>query len=308
MLVQLSLSTATPSVGGTPPELNTSKVRFVSAPRIRSVSSISLSMSSAPPPPAKMQLATTQSSSFARKLDSPSSDDLIRLEDSRVPMAVLTTTASEGASSSTFTIPRPATIASDNKPHKVTITVVEDLKARFTYTLVPSKSLNAFLKASCTNTTKEYPFLAGPINVFMDGNFVTNSSLKQVSPKEEFALFLGVDAAVKVDFKPVKELKETKGMVVGKTNIQTFERKTVIKNTKSIEVAVTVYDQLPLSDDEKIKVKLVEPVLKDYKETELTLNPNNNLEWRIRIKPGEKTELPFSYSIEWPRDREIEFA
>jgi hypothetical protein len=41
-----------------------------------------------------------------------------------------------------------------------------------------------------------------------------------VSPREEFAIFLGIDGAVKVEYKPVKEMKETKGIIAGKTNIQ----------------------------------------------------------------------------------------
>jgi len=267
-----------------------------------------MSLSSRPPPTSQPMFAV-QSLAFAM----PSSGlgyfatDDIDTTSAGNQIAVLTATVQEGASSTTFTIPRTATVASDNKPHKVTVTIVEDLKPRFTYSVVPSKSANAFLKASLTNTTKDSPFLAGAINIFMDGNFVTTSNIKFISPQEEFALFLGVDSSIRVDFAPIKRKDETKGMV-SKSNIQHVQRLITLKNNKSIEISVTVYDQLPLSEDEKIKVKLTEPVLKDAKESELKLNQSNNLEWRVKIKAGEKLEIPFNYTLEWPKDRENEIV
>jgi len=220
----------------------------------------------------------------------------------------MTTAATQGTSSTTFLIPRKTTISSDGKSRKVTIAVIEDLKPRFTFSCVPAKSTNVFLKASATNTTKDYPFLAGAMAVYMDNNFVTNSQIKTVNPQEEFAIFLGSDAAIRVEYLPPKRTKESQGNVLtGKINIEQYQRMVTIKNTKSIQVSVAIYDQLPLSNDEKIKVKLLDPNLKEPpKGFDIKLNKHNNLEWRVKVESGKKIEIPFNYSVEWPKDKDIE--
>ena len=73
-------------------------------------------------------------------------------------------------STSTFEIPRQATIPSDNNIHKVSIGII-NLKPEFEYETVPRKNAHAFIKAKVVNDSK-YALLAGPANVFFDNNFV----------------------------------------------------------------------------------------------------------------------------------------
>jgi hypothetical protein len=80
-----------------------------------------------------------------------------------------------------------------------------------------------------------------------------------------------------------------------------------LKNSKSVEVAVTTYGQLPLSKDDSIKVKLLKPNLKDTKD-DIKLNKHNNLEWRYVIPAGGKLEIPFSYDVEYPKDKDVEIV
>jgi len=184
----------------------------------------------------------------------------------------------------------------------VTVTFV-DLKSRFTYSAVPRRSQYVYLKATTTNSSK-FPFLEGIINVFMDNNFVATSNLKLVNCKEEFALFLGVDNGIKVQYKPSRKMKEVQGYI-SKNNSESVQRSIIIKNTKDVEVSVVLYDQLPQSSDDKIKVKLIEPDLK--KSQNVKINASNNLEWRFQIPPGKKQEIELQYVIDWPQNKEITF-
>jgi hypothetical protein len=63
---------------------------------------------------------------------------------------------------------------------------------------------------------------------------------------------------------------------------------------------------LPLSNDDKIKVKLEEPVLKNN--SNITINKANNLEFKLFIAPSKKEEITIKYSIDHPVGQEIEFA
>lgn len=78
----------------------------------------------------------------------------------------------------------------------------------------------------------------------------------------------------------------------------------MIKNTKKTEIQVILYEQLPLSGDSKIKVTLLEP--KDIdKQKDIKLNSKNNIRWKLTIAAGSKVDVPLSYDIEWPKDKEV---
>ena len=183
-----------------------------------------------------------------------------------------------------------------------------DLTSTFTYTVVPRLSLNAYLKASTLNTSDKY-LLAGPTSIFLNNNFVTHSSIDNVCIGDTFDLPLGNDPTIKVEYKPVKKTDDTYGLLY-KAHLKTVRHETHVTNTKSHDVTIFIYDQLPLSSNERIKVNLVTPDLR-RKEIQLnkiiTLKDTNNLEWKCILPPRGDCRLPFEYTVEWPTGIDIEF-
>ena len=80
------------------------------------------------------------------------------------------------------------------------------------------------------------------------------------APSESFAVFLGVDPSIKVEYRPVKKLHEKAGFI-SKSRYITEERRTVITSYKKEPTEIVVFERLPKSDDATIIVKLVEPKL-----------------------------------------------
>jgi len=152
------------------------------------------------------------------------------------------------------------------------------------------------------NTT-DYPLLFGKMSVFMDNTFVTNSQLNKTNPKGELSLFLGPDPGIIVQFKE-RRFNETKGFIK-KNNFEDFQHDISIKNNKSFDVDVAIFDQFPQSQDEKIKVNLIAPNLKEDKT--VVLNKLNNLCWTVKIPSSESHQILFHYSIEYPKEKEIDF-
>jgi hypothetical protein len=74
-----------------------------------------------------------------------------------------------------------------------------------------------------------------------------------VSPGEEFTCSLGVDPAVKVEYKPPHKYREQGGLL-SKTVTTIHKQVTEMKNSRSDTIKVLVKDQLPISMEEKIKV------------------------------------------------------
>jgi uncharacterized protein (TIGR02231 family) len=143
----------------------------------------------------------------------------------------------------------------------------------------------------------------------MDNNFITHSSIDNVCLGDTFDLPLGTDASVKVEYKPVKKVTDTQGLI-SKVHHENVRHETHLTNTKSSEVTVHVYEQVPLSSDEKIKVKLIQPDLRSKEQgvnSTVTMNDANNLEWKCVLQARGECRLPLEYTIEWPKDKRVEF-
>jgi len=185
---------------------------------------------------------------------------------------------------------------------------VLDLTSTFTYTVIPKLSLHAYLKASTINSS-DRQLLAGPASVFMNNNFITHSAIDNVCLGDKFDLPLGVDASVKVDYKPVKKLADTHGFI-SKVHHENVRHEIHVKNLKSTDVIVYIYDQVPLSSDETIKIKVIQPDLRIREQSTnctVLLNDDNNIEWKCVLAAHGECRLPLEYSMEWPNDKRIEF-
>lgn len=204
----------------------------------------------------------------------------------------------------TFTISRPCTVQSDSKPHKVTIALIP-LETEFEYVVVPSIDQFAYLKAK-TNNASLYTLLPGRMSIFIDNFFVSTAALKLTSPGEDMELYLGMDSAIKVEHIKTPHTQGKKGQFLGmkKVKTSTMSYITNIKNNKSVKIKVTVLEQFPISQDTKVKITLLQPENKE--EFQIT-ERNNLIRWDFTLAPKEEKSLPFSYVIEYPENRGIQF-
>ena len=78
-----------------------------------------------------------------------------------------------------------------------------------------------------------------------------------------------------------------------------------VKNTTASNAKILIQDNLPLSNDEKIQVKLIEPSLKNN--SNVRLNKLNNLEFDLNLPPSKTEEIVIKYTVEHQVDLEIQF-
>jgi len=81
--------------------------------------------------------------------------------------------------------------------------------------------------------------------------------MSDVSPNEEFSTSLGADQSIRITVRPISSVQNTRtGMLGGaKTTSITYTHGLMVKNTRRDLVSIQVSDQIPLSTDERIKVK-----------------------------------------------------
>ncbi|KAI6206723.1 Protein F37C4.5 [Aphelenchoides besseyi] len=243
-------------------------------------------------------------------------------EDDEETFEVEEYTAEHHALSTTFTVKQKKTIPSDGSEHKVTIATL-DLDPILHFDCVPSKSTNVYLTASMINSSS-YPLISGTASVYVDNSFSTKVAINTVSQGEKFDCSLGVDPTVKVTYKPVHKYQQQVGML-NKTSVTMNQQKIVIKNTKQDEpIVLTIYEHVPKSTDEKIKIKLLSPDLKNNStapvqqtngdnrmkapEVGTRMNDAHNLEWTISLNPTEERELLVKYATEYPPTENVEYV
>lgn len=271
----------------------------------------------------------------------PSAPPMPNTSDDSVLMSGVAGTGEAGAT--TFTIRRKVNIASDSKPHKVTVTS-ETFSPQMVHYVSPNIDASAYLQAKVTNTSK-FPLLASEkVSVFMDGNFISTTKMQPVSPGESFNIFLGVDPALKVEYRPCRTSFKVKG-IFSSTEVKQYEYCTVLRNTKQSVCRVIVAEILPRSSDENIVVELIDPEpaalskLGDGKSvsvdqdmisaldslrqdataaaTEAAAWPadfvtqnkvTNNIVWLKTIPAGDKVTVNFHYRLLWPKGKDVDIC
>jgi uncharacterized protein (TIGR02231 family) len=230
-----------------------------------------------------------------------------------------TTEATQGVTGMTFSVHSKSTIPSDNAPHRVTVATLS-LSPEFHYIAIPRKSAHAFLKAKAKNTS-DYAFLSGPVNIYLDKSFVATSRLREVSPQEEFECSLGVDASVRIAYPPRTKHQVVQGFVT-RTHTVKVHQQVKVRNGRNTPIIVQVLDQVPVSELERLKIELVEPlsvkkmdkkpgqvphkkiILTGPKEPKLWLD-KNVLEWVLKVDKGQEATVAFSYSVTFPSSEAV---
>lgn len=280
--VDLTLSTARPSIGGAPPELipwNISLYR----PRPMTAE---MAFAGAPAPSARAKKAMQQLSSDSGMAEA-------KVEEAPAEFAVAQ--ISEEQTSVSFHVPRTLDIPSDGSRHGTVVATLQ-LPVSIEYLAVPKLSPTVFLKSELINRDA-YPLLPGKVNTFIGTSYTGSSQLKKVAAGEKFDLFFGNDDQVTVKREELKLHKEAG--LFGKNRVS-YRYRIEMNNFRKETLTLTLRDQLPVAADEEIKVSLEEPSLKPDE-----IKSDGTVIWKTPLLAGEKKELTFGILVEYPKEKEI---
>jgi len=203
-----------------------------------------------------------------------------------------------------YKLSRKATVKTDGSDYKLPITS-QSLGSNFEYSAYPRVAAMAYLKSLVTNA-KDLQLLGGRVNVFFDGDFVGTSSFESIAPGQQFDLYMGADENVKVK----RELLEKKsddvflGGIPSPTKKMIYKYKLSVENYKTKVSKVNLFDAIPVSEDERIKVKVsglsLEPKQKDWKDRK------GIWRWELELEPKGKQEIFYTCTVEFPRDMRVQ--
>lgn len=210
-----------------------------------------------------------------------------------IPMEETFATPSETLGGITvYEIPAEITIRAGEDPHPVTLTLEEFDSRRLHY-------WNAVdmpeVVAQDEITNGDSVLLPGEVKVYASGDFIGETHLDLIAPREKFRL--GTRAAYDVKAEKKLVLKETDkaGLMRGKRKRE-YKYQLKLASFSKEDIDIKVVDTIPHSYSEKIIVEVKQPSI-PYKKMELGI-----IEWQLRIPAGEKIDITYEFEIEWEKE------
>jgi len=186
------------------------------------------------------------------------------------------------------------TIPSDNQNHQVDLTSFAQ-NAIYGYAVVPKLNKEVFVTAQVL-ANDLINQISGEANVYYDGTF-TGKTFISPTANDTLLLTLGKDKRIQVERIKLKDFSSKSFFGSTKKEQTTYEIK--VKNTHKDTITLTIEDQIPVSNNSEIEVKLLE-----YQGATYDAN-TGKLTWKIELKADESKSVKFSFEVKHPKDKPL---
>ncbi len=267
--VKMKLTTADPLNGGIKPVLNPIHLSFVQLQRMEAMRA--KSNFKAPGRPA----AAYQDSEMGASIEgySEPTQTMLNLE---------------------FEVPGLSNIPSDNKFHLVELNKFS-VPAIYGHAAVPKLSSEVFVTAK-VQTNDLISQLSGEANIYLNGTYTGKTYLSAQSD-DTLTITLGKDRRIIVKREKVKEMCSKSLFGSNKKDASTIEL--TLTNSSNEAIELIVEDQIPLTSNQEILVKMVDQGLATY------AAESGMLTWKITLAPKQNTKLRFSFEVSYPSQQHI---
>jgi len=221
---------------------------------------------------------------------SEAKEDFMSDKSLQMPVSV-----TESQTTFTFNIDIPYDIPSKLQPITA-ILQTPTINSSYQYKTIPKLSEYAYLVASMTDW-QGLNLMNGNATLYFESNYVGTTALDTKAYGDTIKLSLGKDESISV--KRTKAKTFTEKNLIGSRVTETRTWEITITNGKKQDVNIEVEDQIPVSTNEKIKVKLIEQGGSSY-----TLS-TGLMKWVLTLKPAETKKLTFAYTVEYPKGNQV---
>ena len=197
-----------------------------------------------------------------------------------------------------------ASIDSDGKFHSMILMSHNEPIQRI-YRCVPRFDISVYQFAEFNNPLG-LPLLAGPVRVYMGGNFVVSAPLDTTEPGKPMSINLGVEPGICVA-RNVEFKESVSGLKGGQTNL---EHRIVIEvnNKLGSVVNVEVIERIPVSHDEPVNIEIIgsTPAVEEYDQAGRGQLVSGGRMFRLKLDPGEVKTCSLVYRISIPGRQVLE--
>ena len=202
--------------------------------------------------------------------------------------------ASSGAGARVYTVTGKRTLAGDGSQARFPLAEV-DGKVAVQLETVPRLTPEVFRSGQFT-WTSDTPLLPGPVASFVGGDYVGSSTIGAIAPGESIALGFGVEDRVKAERTLVSRKMET--LLGGRTRT-TVRFRTTVQNFGPAAIALSLRDQVPVSQVDRITVSAVETTIPADADPTA---PAGVLTWTLNVPAGGSQLVEVCFSVTAPRE------
>ncbi len=170
------------------------------------------------------------------------------------------------------------------------------LKYHNLYTATPKLSSNVYLIAKIPNT-EGINLLSANASVYLNGAYTGTAYITPAMVADTITLPIGVDNGVMVERKRVKVF--TSRRIIGSKITETIGWELTLVNKRSNPITFKLKDQVPISTDKSIQVKPNE-LSGGMLEEETGI-----ITWDVQLDAGKTKNIKFTYSVDYPKDKQI---
>jgi len=179
-----------------------------------------------------------------------------------------------------------------------------EMKPEYFYKSVPVLAPHVYRQATVTNDSK-FVLLPGEATMYMGNDFVGRMNLPLVAAGEQFTAGFGVDPQLQV----TRVMVDKQKMLQGGNQVHKFDYRILVSSYKKETVDVQIWDRLPQADAEHVGVTLNKstPELSKDPIYERESKPLNLLRWDLKVEPkmnGEKA-LSINYDFQMSLDKNM---
>ncbi|MGY5879305.1 MAG: mucoidy inhibitor MuiA family protein [Candidatus Thorarchaeota archaeon] len=194
-----------------------------------------------------------------------------------------------------YEVPGKITIEANKDPSPITLTLEEFESKRLHY-------WNAYampeVVAQDEITNGDSVLLPGPIKVYALGDYIGETNLDTISPREKFRLGTRASYDVKAERKLLEKDTEKAGITRGKQR-RGYKYALELKNFSKHDIEIRIVDRIPYSNSEKIIVNMEEQS-EAFKKMELGV-----ITWETKMTKDQELVLEYQYEVEWEKDLSI---
>jgi uncharacterized protein (TIGR02231 family) len=185
-------------------------------------------------------------------------------------------------------------IKSDHTPHQVDLTTTS-MNAKYIYMAVPKMDKHAYVVAGISADDFGVQ-IGGEANVYFDGSFVGKTIIQPNSADSVF-ISLGRDKRIQIQRTLLKDFSSKSLTGSMRKDLNTWEIS--VRNTLKENIQILIEDQIPVSTNKEIEVKILNNGNAQLDET------TGKIRWQMLLENEKSLTLRFSYEVKYPKDKLI---
>jgi uncharacterized protein (TIGR02231 family) len=236
--------------------------------------------------------------SMAEEEESEGLDDLVghAAKEEKPAMAEQYAASSESLGGITvYDVPGEVTIEANRDPSPITLTLEEFESKRLHF-------WNAYAMPEVVAQDEiingDSVLLPGSVKVYAAGDYIGETNLQLIAPREKFRLGTRAAYDVKAEKKLLEKDTEKAGLTRGKQR-RGYKYAIELKNFSKDAIEIRVVDRIPYSNSEKISIEMQEPTIA-YKKLELGV-----ITWETKMTKDQEVTIEYEYEVEWEKGLNI---